>query len=179
VFPWWTWLLLAVPVAALLASLLRLAPHETARHRRLGLLMLGFVIIANTIALASLVGSLLTQQPTGAELLIKAVAIWFANVVTFGLWLWELDGGGPLQRAQGRDRVELQFPQDENPGLAEPGWHPRLIDYVYVSLTNSIAFSPTDAMPLARRVKLVMAAETVVSVAVTLLVAARAVNVLQ
>ena len=65
----------------------------------------------------------------------------------------------------------------ENPQLAEPHWHPRLFDYVYVSFTNSIAFSPTDAMPLTRRAKVLMLSESGVSAITILLVAARAVNI--
>ncbi len=73
---------------------------------------------------------------------------------------------------------DFQFPQDENPGLARPGWYPRLEDYVYVALTNGIAFSPTDAMPLTRWAKGLMALDAIISVGAVLLVAARAVNVL-
>jgi hypothetical protein len=47
-------------------------------------------------------------------------------------------------------KPDFQVPQDENPQLAREGWAPRLWDYLYMSLTNSIAFSPTDAMPLTR-----------------------------
>jgi hypothetical protein len=65
----------------------------------------------------------------------------------------------------------------ENPQLAAPGWHPRLLDYVYISFTNSIAFSPTDAMPLSRRAKLLMLTESAISATTILLVAARAVNI--
>jgi hypothetical protein len=65
----------------------------------------------------------------------------------------------------------------ENPALAAPGWAPALVDYVYVSFTNSIAFSPTDAMPLTPRVKLLMLAESAISALTVLLVAARAVNI--
>lgn len=179
VLPWWTWIALAVPMLVLAAALLRTRPAEGRRHRRLALLLLALVVAANVLVLLAVVGSLLTETPTGPELLVKALAVWFANVVTFGLLLWEVDGGGPVARARGRARFDLQFPQDENPQLAAPGWHPRLVDYVYVSLTNSIAFSPTDAMPLTRRVKALMALESVVSVGALLLVAARAVNVLR
>lgn len=63
--------------------------------------------------------------------------------------------------------------------MAEPGWHPRLADYVYISFTNAIAFSPTDAMPLTRRVKMMMLAESAISATTVLLVAARAVNILR
>ena len=65
----------------------------------------------------------------------------------------------------------------ENPELAEPGWHPRLFDYIYISFTNSIAFSPTDAMPLTRRAKMLMVSESGVSALSILLVAARSVNI--
>jgi hypothetical protein len=65
----------------------------------------------------------------------------------------------------------------ENPQLAAPGWRPELIDYLYVSFTNSIAFSPTDAMPLSRWAKMLMLAESSVSSLTVLLVTARAVNI--
>ena len=73
----------------------------------------------------------------------------------------------------------FQFPQDENPTLAEPDWHPRLADYVYISFTNAVAFSPTDAMPLTGRVKMMMLAESAISATTVLLVAERAVNILR
>jgi len=78
-----------------------------------------------------------------------------------------------------RRRVTSKFPQDENPALAETGWHPRPADYVYISFTNSIAFSPMDAMPLTRRVKMMMLAESAISATSVLLVATRAVNILR
>jgi hypothetical protein len=65
----------------------------------------------------------------------------------------------------------------ENPELAPAGWQPELVDYIYVSFTNSIAFSPTDAMPLSRRAKLLMLTESLLSALTLLLVAARAVNI--
>ena len=85
-----------------------------------------------------------------------------------------------MARALGRAprKPDFQFPQDENPQLAREGWAPRLWDYFYVSLTNATAFSPTDAMPLTRRAKALMAAESVLSAVTVLLVAARAINTL-
>lgn len=90
-----------------------------------------------------------------------------------------LDSGGPTERAvSGRATPDFLFPQDATPERAPAGWYPRLEDYVYVALTNAIAFSPTDAMPLTRRAKASMAIDSLISIAVVLLVAARAVNVL-
>ena len=36
------------------------------------------------------------------------------------------------------------------------GWVPTFGDYLYMSLTNSSAFSPTDTMPLSSRAKTLM-----------------------
>jgi hypothetical protein len=80
--------------------------------------------------------------------------------------------------ASSRMQPDFQFPQDENPGLARPEWSPALVDYVYVSVTNSIAFSPTDAMPLTHRAKLFMGLEAGLSALTVLVVAARAINIL-
>lgn len=77
-----------------------------------------------------------------------------------------------------RRKPGFQFPQDENPQLARDGWAPRLWDYFYLSLTNATAFSPTDAMPLTRTAKSLMAAESVLSLVTVLLVAARVANIL-
>jgi hypothetical protein len=99
-------------------------------------------------------------------------------VIAFGLWYWGLDRGGPVRRLQPNPPPpDFQFPQMENPQLAGPGWYPELIDYIYVSFTNSIAFSPTDAMPLTCWAKLLMLSESAISSITILLVAARAVNI--
>jgi len=65
----------------------------------------------------------------------------------------------------------------ENPQLSAANWQPELVDYIYVAFTNAIAFSPTDAMPLSHRAKLMMLTESLVSAVTVLLVAARAVNI--
>ena len=62
--------------------------------------------------------------------------------------------------------------------MQRAGWSPRLSDHLYVALTNGIAFSPTDTMPLTRRAKSLLAAESRISYVVVILVVARAVNVL-
>ena len=101
-------------------------------------------------------------------------------MIAFGLWYWVFDRGGPVRRREaGSAAARLPFPQMENPELAAPGWHPRLFDYIYVSFTNSIAFSPTDAMPLSRWAKMLMLVESAASAVTIVLVAARAVNILR
>ena len=112
-----------------------------------------------------LAGRALRRPITGAQLLVSGGAVWFTNAIAFGLAFWELDCGGPVARALATAprKPDFQFPQDENPQLARVGWAPRLWDYFYVSLTNSMAFSPTDAMPLTRPAKALMAAESMLS----------------
>ena len=102
------------------------------------------------------------------------------NVITFALVFWELDCGGPVRRALADKRVtpDFQFPQDENPELPATGWRPAPQDYFYIAVTNSIAFSPTDAMPLTHRAKLFMGFESLIAAVTLLIVAARAVNIL-
>ncbi len=183
--PGWVWLIPVVPEAALLLALAWSVPRhrlEQAGHRRtVALALVGVITAANVLALAALIASLLSaQEKSGGELLLKGATIWATNVVTFGLLFWELDRGGPMRRsAPNPPPRDFQFPQDENPTLARPGWRPGLFDYVYVSFTNAIAFSPTDAMPLTRRLKMLMLAESAVSATTVLLVAARAVNILR
>jgi uncharacterized membrane protein len=58
-------------------------------------------------------------------------------------------------------------------------WAPNFVDYLYLSYTNSTALSPTDTMPMTTRVKLLMMAQSITSLVTVLLVAARAVNILQ
>jgi hypothetical protein len=120
------------------------------------------------------------QETSGAELLFKGLAIWATNVLVFGLWFWELDRGGPVRRRESRPPAAgFRFPQDDEGQRDETGWQPELVDYLYVSFTNSVAFSPTDAMPMTRWAKLLMLAEASASGITILLVVARAVNILK
>ena len=183
--PGWVWLIPVVPEAALLLALAWSVPRhrleQMGKRRTVALTLVGVTTASNVLALAALIASLLSgHEKSGGELLLKGATIWGTNVVTFGLLFWELDRGGPIRRS-GPDPPprDFQFPQDENPALAEPNWHPRLADYVYISFTNAIAFSPTDAMPLTRRMKMMMLGESAISATTVLLVAARAVNILR
>lgn len=183
---WWVWIVVAAPYCGLSAMLLmglaRLVRHD--RRREIVIALLALVWVFNVLGLLVLVASLVSRSGvhlTGRQLLFSGGAVWLTDAIAFGLALWELDCGGPVARAlaTARTRPDLQFPQDENPQLARDGWSPRLWDYFYVSLTNSIAFSPTDAMPLTRPAKALMAAESTLSAVAVLLIAARAVNILR
>ena len=52
------------------------------------------------------------------------------------------------------------------------------IDYLYVSLTNATAFSPTDTTPLTHMAKFIMGVQALVSLVTIGLIVSRAVNIL-
>ena len=181
--PWWVWLVCVVPEVALLIPLAWQRPRhrleQLGKRRMVALALLSVISLTNALLVVTLIASLVQgDEKSGGQLLLKAVTVWGTNVIAFGLWYWGLDRGGPVRRLQPDPPLpDFQFPQMENPQLAAPGWYPQLIDYIYVSFTNSIAFSPTDAMPLTRWAKLLMLFESAISSITILLVAARAVNI--
>ena len=73
---------------------------------------------------------------------------------------------------------DFQFPQTGTEGLALPGWQPRFHDHLYLAYTNVVAFSPTDTLPLTHRVKGLMAIQSMISLAVLVVVISRVINIL-
>jgi uncharacterized membrane protein len=125
---------------------------------------------------AIIIGQASNDAPT---LLTSGAAIYVTNTIAFGLWYWEVDRGGPFARTAGTNpHPDFLFPQMTSPQLAPADWEPRFLDYLYVSFTNVVAFSPTDTLPLSRGVKALMAAQSLVALSTIALVIARAVNVL-
>jgi hypothetical protein len=182
--PWWSWLLLIAPEVVLLGALAWALPRhqleQMGLRRRVSLGLLGVISLGNGVALTALLGSLLEgHESDGGELLYKGMTIWTTNMIAFGLWYWAVDRGGPVRRHRPDPPLpDWAFPQLTDPEVAPPGWYPTLLDYLCVSLTNSIAFSPTDTLPLTHRAKLLMALQSSASAITILLVAARAVNIL-
>ncbi len=178
--PWWAWLVLAAPALLLMVLLLAvpLAELSPGRFRNGGIVMLGLLIAANAIAVGVLLVALAGANAgslSAGELFAHGMVVWLSTIITFGLLFWQLDEGGPQLRAERvRADPDFEFPQDAR---QRSDWSPRLSDYLYVALTNAIAVSPTDTMPLTRRAKGLMAVESLISYAVVILVLARAVNV--
>jgi uncharacterized membrane protein len=101
-------------------------------------------------------------------------------VLVFSFWYWDLDRGGPAQRAIGKGGFPaFLFVQMQTPDVAPADWKPTFVDYLYLSFTNATAFSPTDVLPLARWTKLTMMLQSIVSLSTVALVIARAVNILK
>jgi len=184
------WPLLAMEVA-LVVVLLIINPVRLNRATRLGkgasLLLLAAITIDNTASAVLLDYHIVTGTVSNdaALLLGSGAAVFITNVIVFGIWYWEVDLGGPFARAGINERdpkrvyPDFLFPQMDKRHLAPKDWEPRFLDYLYVSLTNVMAFSPTDTMPLTRRAKAMMSLQALVAVSTLALVIARAVNVLR
>ena len=149
------------------------------RRRRISLVLVAAVSATNGISLVMLCHLLLHHNVTaGSQLIAAGMLIWLTNVLLFSVWYWELDRGGPGLRAAGEDGVpDFFFPQMDSDALA-PGWRPQFLDYLYVSLTNAAAFSPTDTMPLTVGAKMIMGLQSLISLVTLGLVISRAVNIL-
>jgi hypothetical protein len=172
----------ALGIALLIVNPVRI--ERGGRVARAGSIALIFLITAaNAISAVLLIRAIVLVLPnTGSAvpLLASGASIWATNVIAFGMWYWEFDRGGPIQRAEGaRKYPDLMFPQMASPHLAPPDWRPYFVDYLYLSFTNATAFSPTDVMPLSRWAKATMTVQTAVSLAMGALVIARAVNILK
>ena len=166
-------------VVLFMASPQRLeAPHSV--RRLLGLTVAAIVSIANGISLVLLAHQLLDRNvANGHQLIVAGADIWLTNVLIFALWYWELDRGGPGKRAEGSDGPpDFLFPQMSDDTIEPRDWRPRFIDYLYVSMTNATAFSPTDTMPLSGKAKGVMGLQALVSLVTIGLIVSRAVNIL-
>jgi len=66
-----------------------------------------------------------------------------------------------------------------NPQYVAPGWYPKFVDYLTLSFTSAMAFSPTDVSAIKPWAKLMMMAEEVISLLIAILVVSRAVNILK
>ena len=185
--PTWLFPLLTI---LLLAPLSFVAPHrhgqEPAWQRAVAIGLIALINAANVASLGLLIYALLHgTKAEGQQLLVAAVELWLTNVIVFALWYWEMDRGGPgarLRATEAQDDPSFLFPQMQSPAFSSTiksgVWRPAFIDYLYVAFTNATAFSPTDTMPLTPWAKLLMLIQSLASLLIVALVAARAVNIL-
>jgi len=177
-----SWLVPAIEGVVLL-GLVGAARRGRAEEQR-RMLAIGLVVGAAVVSLVAL--GLLTHyllaggHARGADLLDGGVIIWATNFLLYAVLYWELDRGGPRRLGARHQRVapDLLFPQMSDERFAPPGWKPGFGDYLYVSLTNQTAFSPTDTMPLTPRLKLVMGVQGAAALITVGVIVARAVNIL-
>ena len=145
--------------------------------------LIGLISAVNAAAAVRLVAGIIgaAKFSTDANVLLgSGGAIWLSNVITFGLWYWDLDRGGAAARARGSSRQPaFDFPEMTNAQYVAPGWYPKFIDYLHLSFTTATAFSPTDVSAIKPWAKLMMMTEEAISLLVAVLVVSRAVNILR
>lgn len=152
------------------------------RIERAIIILLATVYVANTIAeLADMIG-VVTLHPSGNNafsLLSSSVAIWIANVLIFSLLYWQIDRGGPYARAsKSSAKPDWVFPQPATPEDLPPDWRPLFLDYLYLGYNTATAFSPTDALPLTHRAKMLMMIESTISLLTMVIILSRAINII-
>jgi len=182
-------LVLLIPLFAVNPVRLR---RETPLTRWLSIGQTLLLLLANQVALVQLIVQLVTgSKDDGPTLLLAALQVWITNVIVFALLYWELDRGGPVARVQEKREnlamADFRFPQDEDHDAVTEvavrssvklNWTASFLDYLYFSASNSMAFSPTDSMPLSHRAKMLMLLESFAGFVILALVIARAVSLL-
>ena len=179
------WLLL-VTVSVLLVP--TVISHQSGRHlinKICGFTVTGIVTFWMIFSVIVLIFALPGHKETPADLLLSAASLWFTNILVFALWYWRLDAGGPHGRDTrfGHPDGAFLFPQmtmtpEDRVQSGQHGWSPNFIDYLFLAFNTSTAFSPTDVPVLARWAKGLVMLQSLISLTVLVLLAARAVNIL-
>jgi hypothetical protein len=178
-FPYVIGIALILPMAAVGLS------AEKARWLRVERTIMLLFIVAmgvGTLAnLASLIRAMVRRsgEVGGLQLLASSIVVWVSNVLIFSLLYWRIDRGGPEARANNAGtRPDWLFPQAGAPEDAPPDWRPTFVDYLFLGFSTATAFSPTDALPLTSRAKMLMMLESTMSLGTIVVVASRAINIL-
>jgi len=144
--------------------------------------LIGVITFVNIGSSVRLVYAIVTTESFTNDaniLLVSGGVIWLTNVIAFGLWYWDLDRGGAAARALGSGTSPaFVFPEMSSPELVGDDWYPSFVDYLHLSYSTAMAFSPTDVSAIKPWAKLMMMGEETISLVVGILVVARAVNIL-
>ncbi len=162
--------------------------RSSVRLNRLVSLCINILITLYMIAsIIRLVVAVLQGHIGPEHLLMSALALWSSNVLIFALWYWNLDAGGPYQRESidgGRiaaflfPQTQILLTQPRNLPVSIKDWQPHFIDYLFLSFNTSTAFSPTDTPVISRWAKCMGMIQALISLTIIVMLAARAINIL-
>jgi hypothetical protein len=179
------WLLLTIVLVLLVPAVVA---HRTGRHslnHLLGIINNSVITAALVGSLALLIGGLPSHKEAPRHLLVSAASLWLTNVLTFALWYWRLDGGGPFARGRRGSYgsraflfPQMQIERSERSAFGVETWSPRFVDYLFVAFNTSAAFSPTDTPVLALWAKLLNMVQSLIAIAIVAILVSRAVGVL-
>jgi hypothetical protein len=175
---WLLMVVIAVLVAIVMASRLT---GLNALARVLTFIAVAALTLALIASLVLLIQGLPGHKDKPQELLRSASVLWVTNVLVFALWYWKLDAGGPAGRDLHTGERPLPssflFPQMVRQPV-DTTWSPEFIDYLFLAFNTSTAFSPTDTAVLDGWAKIMTMLQSVISLSVLVVLAARAINVL-
>jgi uncharacterized membrane protein len=148
--------------------------------RGISFVLIGMVTVSVALSVFLLISTLPGRGATASSVLVDAALIWVCNVVTFAVWYWEIDGGGPAERRMDSHASEdFLFPQmDQQEGREAVDWAPGFLDYLFLAFNTSAAFSPTDTPVLSRRAKVLTMVQSVLSLVVVIVLVGWAINAL-
>jgi uncharacterized membrane protein len=150
--------------------------------RTISFVLLGVVTVSVVLRVFFLVTTLSGRGASALSVLVDAVVIWLSTVVTFAVWYWEIDGGGPAERTMdaysSEDFLFPQIAQQDGNNKGAMGWAPGFLDYLFLAFNTSAAFSPTDTPVLSRRAKILTVGQSVLSLVVLFVLVGWAVNAL-
>jgi hypothetical protein len=175
-----SWLLLAVILLLMMPIVVSYRRGHHNVTRVLTYTANGAITIAMIASLVVLIQGIPHHRDPAQAMLRSAAALWITNVLVFALWYWKLDAGGPQRRETSRGNLDSSFlfPQMLTHTGADPSWSPDFMDYLFLAFNTSTAFSPTDTAVLSRWAKAGMMVQSLISLTIVALLAARAVNIL-
>ena len=150
--------------------------------RILSFLFIALLVAANAVSLVLLVRGVFVGSTLAPPALLftgsrSGSSTWPSSRCCTGNWTAAGRRRAPTATSGATPTSSSRSTRTTRRSSAPDDWKPSFYDYLYVSLTSSIAFSPTDAMPYTRRAKLAMAAENLLSFATLAVIVARAVNI--
>ena len=179
------WLLPTLIVVLLVPTVVSHRVGRQSLNRTLGFVINGITTLALIGSVILLVRALPAHRESPVQMLRSGGLLWLTNVIVFALWYWRLDGGGPTLRQKEKKFgstsflfPQMQIPHDERGQFECTRWRPRFIDYLFVALTQSSTFGPTDAPVLARWAKILAMVQILISLTIVVLLISRAVGVL-
>jgi hypothetical protein len=173
------WLLLATVGLLLIPIVISAYRRNNRVTRVLTFIANGVITVAMIVSLIHLVQGIPRHLEAPRALLRSAGSLWVTNILIFALWYWKLDGGGPMRRElpNGMSKSSFLFPQMMGWENRDSSWVPNFVDYLFLAFNTSTAFSPTDTAVLSRWAKLGTMLQSLISLAIIALLAARAVNI--
>lgn len=173
------WSVLFVTAALLVVLYATVAQDSEVWTRRVAVLITAVMTVGLMTSTVFLIYALFHHTGQSAVTLFRnAILLWSANILVFSVWYWEVDQGGPARRHHHQpEGLDFLFPQHTMQSRNVKNWQPSFVDYLFLAFNTSTAFSPTDTLVLTKRAKVLMMAQSSISLAVVAVLAARAINI--